>query len=211
VRSIGRLGVGFIALSGISCSAEIEPAEASFDRLELVVRFDMVPGGGPEAYAATDDGSSSWVEARKTPDRGAGIFRAEGRIQVRVPEDEPGQLEIEALSMRLVPDDYTRSGWLRGARLAFTGRGRAELLEQRDATTSFWRVVQMPRLALTDANRSVRSDFDWISEAPTEALVPEVWLYVGGQSRALLPAAGRPKPDGLPIPWLPSFPSTTSC
>ena len=181
MRSIGRLGVGFVALWGVACGSEVAPAEAPFDRLELVVRFGMVPGGGPETYVATDDGSRSWVEAWEAPDRGAGIFRAEGRIQVRVPEDDSGNLDIEQLTLRLVTDDYTRSGWLRGARLTLTDRGHAELFEQSSETSSVWRIVHMPRLVLTDADRSVRSEFEWIFEAPPGAEVPEVWLNVGEQ------------------------------
>jgi hypothetical protein len=173
------LAVVFIAFATPSCTSHVATADVPFDRLELVLRLDMEPGGGPETYFASDDGSSTWVEASATPDRGYGIFLAEASLRVRVPEDDSGELRLEKLAVRLVSDEYTKSGWLMGARLDFLGEGRAELEERRDEASSFWRVVAMPPLVLTDAARTVEGTFDWVAEAPTEATEPEVWFDTG--------------------------------
>ena len=150
-----------------------------FDRLDLVLRLDIEPGSGPKTYFASDDGSSTWVEAAATPDRGFGIFLAKAKVRVRVPEDDTGALRLEELGVRLITDEYTESGWLRGAQLSFLGEGRAKLTERRDDTLSFWRVVEMPPLLLTDAALTVKGTFDWMTEPPSEAATPLLWLDTG--------------------------------
>lgn len=173
------LAVAFLAFATPCCSSDVTPADVPFDRLDLVLRLDLEPGGGPESYFASDDGLSTWVEASATPDRGYGIFLAKASLRVRVPEDDSGELRLEALAVRLLTDEYTESGWLRDASLNFLGDGRAELTERRDETLSFWRVVEMPPLVLTDAALTVEGTFDWMTEAPSEAATPQVWFDTG--------------------------------
>jgi hypothetical protein len=93
---------------------------------------------------------------------------------------EPGLdadgLQLEGLELQLLTDDYTANGWLLGAQLSFHGAGRAELTERREARLSFWEITEMPPLVLTDRTGGIESEFRWISEAPSAAETPAVWL-----------------------------------
>jgi hypothetical protein len=150
-----------------------------FDVLDLVLRLDIEPGPTQSPWSASDDGTSTWVEAFDEPDEGAGIFLASARLTVTEPASDAGELMLENLEVQLITDDYTASGWLSGARLGFHDAGTAELTERRDAQQSFWRVTSMPPLTLVDATRSVEGEFEWVSEAPSEAMTPTVWLDTG--------------------------------
>jgi hypothetical protein len=153
--------------------------EVPFDRLELVLRLELEPGQGEGRLRASDDGSSTWVEALAEPDLGWGIFRARAELTVTKTVDDADGLILEDLAVELITDDYTANGWLYGARMSLLGAGHAELRERRDEHLSYWDVSAMPGLVLTDATGSIESEFSWISEAPSEATQPSVWLDTG--------------------------------
>lgn len=175
------------ALTGLNaCSGENQSsADVPFDRLEVVIRMDLEADEAAGGFVSTD-ASSSWVEAFADPDRGWGIFRADGHLRLRVPEDDSGELRIDDVALRLLSDDYTRSGWLEGARLDFRGEGRAAFLDRYDENQSTWRLTEMPGLVLTDISGSIRGEFAWLDDAPTPELEPTLSLSTGGTFPSVL-------------------------